>query len=309
MKIKSYISLAEEKREETFVSEKLKSIWNTELDLTVKFLEVCKKYNIKVFAFAGTLLGAVRHKGFIPWDDDIDFALLRPDFEKLLGIASKEFNGHYFFQTALNDRDFFFGYARLRNSETTGLITYNLSEKYNNGIYIDIFVLDGFVDDEDLLTRQLKNRDFFLKRLSFYNYNAKNDKTDFARKIYRKIVRLFARTKPYEYWFAKYNETISRYNDIATKFGLVTHPKEFLKKYYADKSDLEELLELDFESIKIPVPKNYDSILKNMYGDYMEYPPLEVRGQWHNNVIEFDPYTPYTEYVKNKLGSGNALRK
>lgn len=300
--MQAYISLLEEEREDYLISSKLKSIWNTELDLTVRFLELCKKYNIKTFSFAGTMLGAIRHKGFIPWDDDVDFALLRPDYEKLLAVAEKEFKYPYFFQTALNDRDFFFGYARLRNSETTGLIKGNISKDYNNGIYIDIFCLDGIVDDEKLLKKQFDKRDFFQRMASVYNYKIKNDKSDFIHKLYRCTMKLLSRFKSYEYWVSEYDKTLSMYNSSAENFGMVTHPRNFIKKYFAKKEDLDELIEMDFETIKIPVPKNYDVILRNMYGNYMQYPPIEVRGKWHNEMIEFDPYMSYKEYIeKNYL--------
>ena len=300
--MQAYISLLEEEREDYLISSKLKSIWNTELDLTVRFLELCKKYNIKTFSFAGTMLGAIRHKGFIPWDDDVDFALLRPDYEKLLAVAEKEFKYPYFFQTALNDRDFFFGYARLRNSETTGLIKGNISKDYNNGIYIDIFCLDGIVDDEKLLKKQFDKRDFFQRMASVYNYKIKNDKSDFIHKLYRCTMKLLSRFKSYEYWVSEYDKTLSMYNSSAENFGMVTHPRNFIKKYFAKKEDLDELTEMAFETIKIPVPKNYDVILRNMYGNYMQYPPIEVRGKWHNEMIEFDPYMSYKEYIeKNYL--------
>ena len=300
--MQAYISLLEEEREDYLISSKLKSIWNTELDLTVRFLELCKKYNIKTFSFAGTMLGAIRHKGFIPWDDDVDFALLRPDYEKLLAVAEKEFKYPYFFQTALNDRDFFFGYARLRNSETTGLIKGNISKDYNNGIYIDIFCLDGIVDDEKLLKKQFDKRDFFQRMASVYNYKIKNDKSDFIHKLYRCTMKVLSRFKSYEYWVSEYDKTLSMYNSSAENFGMVTHPRNFIKKYFAKKEDLDELIEMDFETIKIPVPKNYDVILRNMYGNYMQYPPIEVRGKWHNEMIEFDPYMSYKEYIeKNYL--------
>ena len=124
------------------VTEKLKKIWAVELDLLNEFQRVCKKHNIKFTIFGGTLLGAVRHKGFVPWDDDLDVAMTRVEFDKLCRIAETEFDYPYFFQTALTDRRYFFSYARLRNSETTAIISGNGTPDYNNGVYIDIYVLE-----------------------------------------------------------------------------------------------------------------------------------------------------------------------
>ena len=91
--------LDEEIRDDYVVSSQMKQVWAVELDLLNKILEVCKKYNIKIIASGGTLLGAVRHKGFIPWDDDIDLMMMRDQYDKLCDVAEKEFKYPYFFQT------------------------------------------------------------------------------------------------------------------------------------------------------------------------------------------------------------------
>lgn len=160
----------EEVRDEYRVSEKGKRIWAVELDLLAELLRICKKHDIRVCLFAGSLLGAIRHKGFIPWDDDIDVCLVREEYEKLLQHQD-EFKHPYFLQTGYNDREFFLGYARLRNSDTTGIITWNKSKNYNNGIYIDVFVVDGYVDSERLLNKQLKNRNLTELLLTTYYRN------------------------------------------------------------------------------------------------------------------------------------------
>ena len=121
----------EEVRCDYLVNEKMKKIWAIQLDLLNKLLEVCQKHDIKVFAFAGTLLGAVRHKGFIPWDDDVDVCMERKEYERFLEVCNDEFPHPYFLQTALTDKRHFCGYARLRNSNTTGIISPHRSTKYN----------------------------------------------------------------------------------------------------------------------------------------------------------------------------------
>ena len=141
---------------------KTKKIWAVELDLMNELLRVCNKYDIKIFAFGGTLLGAVRHHGFIPWDDDMDFCMDRANYNELLKHCD-EFKHPYFLQFAQSDEKYFFGYARLRNSNTTGIIEWNRSPDYNNGIYIDIFVLDGYLEDEKKVKKQIKKREQALK--------------------------------------------------------------------------------------------------------------------------------------------------
>ena len=96
-------NLNEEVMDGHTVTADMKKLWAVEMDLAKKLLEVCKKYNLKIWAEGGTLLGAVRHKGFIPWDDDLDFVMMRDDFEKLIEIGPKEFNEPYFLQTIYNN--------------------------------------------------------------------------------------------------------------------------------------------------------------------------------------------------------------
>lgn len=79
----------------------------------------------------------------------------------------------------------------------------------------------------------------------------------------------------------------------------MTHPMGFIKKYWCTKEDIINLTWVGFENIQVPIPVNYDAILRNMYGDYMKFPPIDQRGMWHNGILEFDPDTPYLEYLKN----------
>ena len=140
--------LDQESRDGFLVPSKLKRIWAVELDLLCKFDSVCRKYGIKYHVAYGTMLGAVRHKGFIPWDDDLDVWLLRDDFEKLQTVAKEEFKDPYFLQTALSDRKFFTMNPRLRNSRTTAIIRGQESPDFNNGIFIDIYILDGYTSSK-----------------------------------------------------------------------------------------------------------------------------------------------------------------
>ena len=104
------------------VSSKMKKAWAVMIDLLVEFDRVCKKNGIKYFASGGTMLGAIRHKGFIPWDDDIDVMMFREDYDKLLEVGPREFQHPYFFQNKLTDPCCVDIFSKLRNSETTALL-------------------------------------------------------------------------------------------------------------------------------------------------------------------------------------------
>jgi len=286
----------EEIRCDYIITEKTKKIWAVELDLLNELLRVCKKYDIKIFVFAGTLLGAIRHKGFIPWDDDIDVCLVREEYEKLLKVAPSEFSHPYFFQNALTDRRYFIGFSRLRNSLTTGHVVGQDSNDYNQGIYLDIFVLDGYINDKLKLKRQLFCRTCIYQLISSYHLNiGSNNK---VKRLIKEIMTFLlkyslCRIIPYEKAVDWYQQNQQRYNKMSSRVALLTHEIAFIRKYWCKKEDLEDVIEMPFENIKVPVPRNYDVMLKNMYGNYMEYPPIEKRGLWHQNKIVFDPDTPY----------------
>ena len=292
---------SEEIRCEYKVSAKLKKIWAVELDLLDKFLAFCSEHEIKVIAWAGTLLGAVRHKGFIPWDDDADIAMTRENFEKLLKIISKkQFDYPYFLQTAYNDKKFFFGYARFRNSETTGHIIGNDSSDYNNGIYIDVYVLDGYGTTEKEQKLHIKKKQKW-ERLIIIGYGSLQSKSSI-----KKVIKMFLR--PVIRFFWTYDSLLEKYDanmklfKNSEKIGIFTHQESLMRKYWCSPKDFDEIIYADFEMIKIPIPKNYDEILTHMYGNYMEYPPVEKRGLWHDSIIYFDPDVPYKKYFEKTNG-------
>ena len=159
-----------EYRSAYYVSEKMKKVWAVQLDLLKSFADVCEKNNLRYFMDGGTLLGAVRHKGFIPWDDDADVIMPREDYNRLSEIADREFQTPYFFQTTLKEKGFFRTHAQLRNSDTTGFIEADANKNINKGIFIDIFVLDGLADNP--IIRYLHRKEIELeKKILTFKYD------------------------------------------------------------------------------------------------------------------------------------------
>ena len=289
----------EEIRDGFLVTEQRKKIWAVELDLLNELLRVCNKYNIKVFAYAGTLLGAVRHNGFIPWDDDADVCLLPEDYKKLCDVAEHEFKYPFFFQNALTDRKYFFRYSRLRRSDTTGLIIGQESPKYNNGIFLDIFILNGYTDNAFLLKKQLFEMKITWKLCRAYIADLK-EKAWYKRFFIGFVQFIEKRIVTYEYLVKLNNRIQGKYDKTATNVALMTHGKKMMLKYWCDKRCFSSTKYLKFENIMLPVPGDYEPFLTHAYGDYMQFPPIEERGKWHDNVIEFDPDIPYLDYLKSR---------
>jgi lipopolysaccharide cholinephosphotransferase len=282
------------------VSEKQKKIWAVELDLLKHLLDVCKKHNINVQVFAGTLLGAVRHRGMIPWDDDIDVAMTREDFKRLCEIVPGELSEPYFFQTALNDQKYFLPYARLRNSLTTGIVVGNESFDYNNGIFIDIFPLDGLPESNFRYQLQLGLMKVFVKCCTTYHMTERKNNT--LVEIISRFLRPFIRCLPFHIWVRIYEKILSMWTNRTERIALRTH-FQFGDKYNILKSELSDTIELPFENLLVPAPRAYDTVLSRIYGDYMSFPPPEQRGKWHEGQICFEPDMPYSQYLRQVTGS------
>ncbi len=260
---------AEEIRNEYLISSEMKKVWAVELDLLCELDRVCNKYNLRYFLDGGSLLGAVRHRGFIPWDDDIDVVMLREDYDRLLEVAKSEFQHPIFLQSTFSESKYITGHCQLRNNNTSAILTKQYTyARCNMGIFIDIFVLDGIVDDERLLKKQWRIKNRLKKQMSNIAYCYSDN---IIKMIYKRIravmTRLFCGNM--QKLYVRFEKCLRSCGD--TKYvGLVSFKKELdsLKKMERKWYDQVEMLE--FEGMYFPAPKEYEKVLMNYYGsDYM----------------------------------------
>ena len=278
---------------------KLKKIWAVELDLLAKLDEICKKYGLRYQVCYGTMIGAIRHKGFIPWDDDMDVWLPREDYDKLCEVAPKELTNPYFLQTALSDRRFFNPFARLRNSETTAVVTELNSVDYNNGIFIDVYPLDRAAPTHFKDVIQIEAQRFALRCATLHCQDKK--RTGSWRRRLSHLIRPIVRCVSYVQWVKMYENAIRKYSglrtDYAPLFSLCPHERA----QRLSDSDVTESIYVDYEFMKVPVPRNYDELLRCYYGDYMTFPPEQERGKWHEGQIIFDPDVSYKKFMNTEI--------
>lgn len=303
--------LEEEVRCDYTVTKDIKEVWAIEIDLLMQLDEVCKKHNLKYYITDGTMLGTVRHKGFIPWDDDIDVTMFRDDYEKLLKVAETEFKYPYFLQTEYSDPGCLRGHAQLRNSATTGILkTEEGKFKFNQGLFLDVFVMDNVIDDKKLFEQQKKDAEKYRKRAVKYarwstRYYKQNTWQSKVKGILYPVVNTFLRkTKLEEKNFRKFEEVCKRYNNMETKYVTTLEFSFDIERWGKRlKSYFDKVEYMPFEFIKLPISVDYDEMLRNDYGDYMIF---KKGASAHGDMI-IDTDRSYTEYINKitKDKSGN----
>lgn len=288
--------LKEEIRCDFIVSQQRKKIWYVELEILEQLLRTCQKYGLKCWLDSGSLLGAVRHHGFIPWDDDIDLVMMREDYDKLMEIGPKEFCHPFFFQSAYTDKIYPRGHIQIRNTETTAILPLEYKREFNQGIFIDIFPLDALPDDE-IMASDLKVKIICMRNILYsYKYYP-----PLGLKVLPNLFRTFKAymligKDGFRKYYHKYEE-ILRKNKIQDN-RLLTKISSFETKYKGiDKHLFDDTVWMDFETIKVPVPSGYDQYLRLMFGEsYM----IPKRCPSLHNDIFFDPDNSYTKYLPSQ---------
>lgn len=254
--------------------EELRKLQMVEFELVSEVDRICRKNNIKYTLYAGTLLGAVRHKGFIPWDDDADIAFLPEEYDKFFHACETDLDKERFFlQDYRTDVYYRWGYAKLRRNNSAFLREGQEHMKSHSGICIDLFTLYN-VPDQQIL-RKLYYSAFFLIRKTLYSEVGRvSEKGLIKRTLFSVLSKI-----PKDAVFKFANSIL--YFEPAENVDLMYIPMGERCKYGIPKRCLLENTELEFEHKMFFAMSGYDEILKIAYGNYMEFPPMKDR-ESHN---------------------------
>lgn len=270
----------------------LKRLQQVELEILKDFMKICDENNIKYFGFAGTGIGAIRHKGFIPWDDDIDIALTRDDYERALELVKDVYKDKY---TVVNPEEFH-KYPLMTTrimKKGTKFVEFPLKDiDCELGIFLDVYAFDNISDDPKEFKKQGRDAWFWsklmiLRSLPFPVLPVRGWKARIIHCITAMVHYLMVIFKvSRKFLYRKCKEACTRYNDRETRkiaYLCSTNPYTI----YIDIDKLYPLVKYDFEDTELYFPKDIDSILRQQFGDYMQLPPVEKRKNHYPYELDF----------------------
>lgn len=266
----------------------LNEIQEREYNILCEFDKVCRENNLRYGLSGGTLLGAVRHKGFIPWDDDIDVVMPRPDYNKLINISDKVFSEYYKFVNPYSDNDTFHAYGKICDLRTS-LIEFPNGKKIKSHLYIDIFPVDGMPNDRVKQEKHLlkvKRRTLMLYVFKIAKYKL-NENLNPIKKLFWKTIALIEKVIPPKALARQVDRLAEKFSYGNTKYDAV------IVAGYGDREIMPHQVylfdgEIYFVNKLFKATSKSDYYLTNIYGNYMVLPPEDQRISHEMDVYEIE---------------------
>ncbi|WP_052447479.1 LicD family protein [Clostridium polynesiense] len=266
----NYKNLEKYIKENDFVIADIDTAHGIMLTILKEIDRICSKNNLKYFLCDGTLLGAIRHKGFIPWDDDLDIAMPREDYELFKEIATKEISEDFFVQTKDTDNEYDIYHIPLKVRHNNSVIIEEKNKSYHQGLYVDIFPIDKVPESKGkaLIQKLLSNMWTIKLPINTEDF----PKPKFFLRSFSQLIGFLIPPSlilKLQLFTLKWN----RYS----KSHLYTYGVELTWKTYFEEEDLFPLQKIKFEDGTFWGPNKPEKILSDLYGDYMKLPPVEER--------------------------------
>ncbi len=263
---------------------------NAQMDLLIEADRICEKCRINYTLVFGTLIGAIRHNGFIPWDDDIDIGMLREDYDKFIEACKTELDPDYELFDWWKDVNSPISFLKLRIKGTRYEEEVSKDVDVHREIFIDIFPIDNAPDL--LLFRRIHALHLrFLKRMlglkSGYLVNRKGGLKTIKYMVAQRLADLHSMTE----WKKRYEKTIKRYDSVRTKNVVIACGAYPYERKVQNRETIAVTMPHAFEDIVVSVPREYDKCLTKLYGNYMQLPPEEARiGRHEVSSVDFGQY-------------------
>lgn len=268
----------------------LRKLQLEELKILEEFIKVCNENNLKYYMLGGTLLGAIRHKGFIPWDDDVDVAMPRSDYEIFLQMAEKKLNNEFELVTYKNNKNYRYPWARMI-THNMKIINHMANKPRVEYAWIDIIPLDGFPD------KGIKRNLHKIKLSFWWNLNQiiqfdelvdQKRKRSIVGKCFLKLASIFkwiGKLIDYRICLENLNKTLMKYSYEINSKEIINYLAAFGFKETFKRESFSESKDYEFEGKQISGPIDYDPVLTAIYGDYMKLPPIEERNKHHAEIV------------------------
>jgi len=283
-----------------YEDKRLESLHRVLLMMLDDFTEICKNEGLRWFGAYGTNIGAVRHGGFIPWDDDVDLCMPRADYNKLLKVVPEKYGDKYEVIDQTINENYPISTARLMLRGTTFADAALAELNFDSGIFLDIFPLDNRPDNDFLMVRHALHA-WFWNKIAIAKAQPHphvlgkglvpsilRGGTVVANKVLNlPLIRKFNPNDLALKWSTRYNGIKT------TRAGYICDTNPFWDVLNWD--DLFPVQEVPFEDIVMPLPKEYDAWLRVIYGDYMTPPPVEQRYERYPDILDFGPYAAELE--------------
>lgn len=255
-------------------------IHNIDIEIVNEINKICEKNNIKYFMLGGTFLGAIRHNGFIPWDDDMDFGMFRNDYEKFIEVAQNELPSNMILVNYKTDKNYHYYITRIQDINTNIKEERLNDNSKNTHISIDIFPLDG-VPNNYFLKKVFCFRIMFHRALMSMCYKESIDKKR-KRNAIEKLLIMFLSILPINLVTNAYKEKekidrIMKKQNVENSLFVANLMGAYRTKEIYRKDYFINVKKYKFENLELLGPIDYDSFLSELYGDYMKLPPIEER--------------------------------